>query len=98
MGGQQKRKMPMQSGDMPHHEVVDPLRLDKDAASMCGPAKKFHDAEQAEIFAVCDSGRSEEMEETGETEETELRMPWGVEPVLDWTMEQCQPEELFQDC
>ena len=95
--GQQKRKMPMQSGDMPHREVVDPLRLDKDAASMCGPAKKFHDAEQAEIFAVCDSGRSEEMEEmeeTGETGETGLQMPLAVEPVLHWTMEQCQPEEF----
>ena len=97
--GQQKRKMPMRSDDMhmPHREVVDPLRLDKDAASMCGPAKKFHDAEQAKIFADCDSGRSEEMEETGETEETRLRMPWGVEPVLNWTMgsmEQCQPEEF----
>ena len=105
----QKRKIPTpcdmgvhesERCDMPHSELFDPLRLDKDAAYMgAGPPKRFHDARKkkpdpaaeqvaggifAGLVACCHTMDLSGF--SGRSEDVEETEETG-------TMEQCQPDE-----
>ena len=109
----QKRKVPTpcdmgvhesERCDMPHSELFDPLRLDKDAAYMgAGPPKRFHDARKkkpdpaaeqvaggifAGLVACCHTMDLSGF--SGRSEDVEETDETG-------TMEQCQPEEHAEE-